>query len=128
MLFAAAHLYRGALEGGEFDFDDPDSQVSVEAVIGSKRSIKEDLHAAEARAYELTTSARVLAKTAVDLERLHQAAGFKKIFPAIELLGRAVTEPFEVARITRSGLVGDLHQLNLQGQVDSLREDLKKVN
>jgi hypothetical protein len=126
VLRAAAHLYRGAQTDGEFDFDDPASKINP-AIRGrgDKENIKRDLHAEEARAQELTISARVLARTAMGLDRFSKAPGLRKVVPAIELLGRVVTEPFEVARISRSGLVGELRTLDLHEQVDSLREDVR---
>jgi hypothetical protein len=114
VLRAAANLYRQAREEGEFDFSNPASIVGAAVKDTTGRAARVEQHAEVARAHELTTSARVLARTALNLDKLHEAEGIKKVFPAIELVGRVLTEPFEVARIARSGLLDELAVLDLK--------------
>lgn len=115
----AASLYRGGLgNDGELDYQDPRSIVNP-----SVGGTPQEQHRNVARAYELTISARVLARTALDLDKLNRPGIFNKATASVELLGRLVTEPFEMGRIIKSGL---LDRLRLPNQVDNLRKDLKK--
>ena len=120
VLRAAAYLYRTASRAdGELDFEAPASRVNPVIGVGEKR-IEE-----EVRAEELTSSARALACTALDLDRFHRASGLRKVVPAVELAGRALTAPLETARMARSGVLEELRTLDLPGQVRSLGEDLR---
>ena len=120
VLQAASALYRAGRDGIEIDMEDPASRVNPK-VSGDPK----ELHAAEARAAELTISARTAARVASLLDQAEGGETLRsRTLARVELFGQRVFEPREYRRVTGPGSI--VNSLRLPHQVADIREDLRQ--